>query len=76
MAAANAVGRVLVGAKGILSTPAASCVIRDNQAYGGIILSASHNPGGPDGVPGDTSVSPAVQEALDALVDVTIPIPR
>ena len=49
MAAANGVSRILVGAKGILSTPAASCVIRGNQAYGGIILSASHNPGGPDG---------------------------
>ena len=49
MSAANGVGRVLVGANGILSTPAASCVIRKNEAYGGIILSASHNPGGPDG---------------------------
>ncbi|MFT3803103.1 MAG: alpha-D-glucose phosphate-specific phosphoglucomutase [Burkholderiaceae bacterium] len=49
MAAANGFGRVLVGRRGILSTPAASCVIRKNQAYGGIILSASHNPGGPDG---------------------------
>lgn len=49
MASANGVGRVLVGQKGILSTPAASCVIRGNNAYGGIILSASHNPGGIDG---------------------------
>ncbi len=49
MAAANGFGRVLVGRGGILSTPAASCVIRKYQAYGGIILSASHNPGGPDG---------------------------
>ncbi len=49
MATANGVGRVLVGANGILSTPAASCIIRGNDAYGGIILSASHNPGGPDG---------------------------
>ena len=49
MAAANGFGRVLVGANGILSTPAASCVIRKNQAFGGIILSASHNPGGPEG---------------------------
>ncbi len=47
MAAANGFGRVLVGRGGILSTPAASCVIRKNQAFGGIILSASHNPGGP-----------------------------
>lgn len=49
MAAANGVGRVLVGQDGILSTPASSCVIRKYQAFGGIILSASHNPGGPDG---------------------------
>jgi len=49
MAAANGFGRVLVGQHGILSTPAASCVIRKHQAYGGIILSASHNPGGPEG---------------------------
>lgn len=49
MAAANGFGRVMVGRGGILSTPAASCVIRKYQAFGGIILSASHNPGGPDG---------------------------
>jgi len=49
MAAANGFGRVLVGRGGILSTPAASCVIRKYQTCGGIILSASHNPGGPDG---------------------------
>jgi len=49
MAAANGFGRVLVGQGGILSTPAASCVIRKYQTYGGIILSASHNPGGPEG---------------------------
>lgn len=47
MAAANGFGRVLVGQGGILSTPAASCVIRKSNALGGIILSASHNPGGP-----------------------------
>jgi len=49
MAAANGFGRVLVGQGGILSTPAASCVIRKYQTFGGIVLSASHNPGGPDG---------------------------
>lgn len=49
MAAANGVGRVLVGQGGLLSTPAASCLIRKYQAFGGIILSASHNPGGADG---------------------------
>jgi len=47
MAAANGFGRTLVGQGGILSTPAASYVIRKNNAFGGIILSASHNPGGP-----------------------------
>jgi phosphoglucomutase len=40
---------VLVGQGGILSTPAVSCVIRKHGALGGIVLSASHNPGGPDG---------------------------
>lgn len=49
MAAANGFGRVLVGQGGLLSTPAASCVIRARKAFGGIILSASHNPGGPHG---------------------------
>jgi phosphoglucomutase len=49
MAAANGVGRVVVGQDGILSTPAASHLIRTLPAYGGILLSASHNPGGPDG---------------------------
>ena len=49
MAAANGFGRVLVGQAGILSTPAASCVIRKYKTFGGIILSASHNPGGVDG---------------------------
>ena len=49
MAAANGFGRVMVGQGGILSTPAASHVIRKHKAFGGIILSASHNPGGPHG---------------------------
>jgi phosphoglucomutase len=49
MAAANGVGRIKVGQGGILSTPATSCVIRKYNAYGGIVLSASHNPGGPNG---------------------------
>ncbi|HDN69426.1 MAG TPA: alpha-D-glucose phosphate-specific phosphoglucomutase, partial [Gammaproteobacteria bacterium] len=48
MAAANGVARVIVGQGGLLSTPAASCIIRKYQTNGGIILSASHNPGGPD----------------------------
>jgi phosphoglucomutase len=49
LAAANRFGKVLLGRGGILSTPAASCVIRKHRACGGIILSASHNPGGPGG---------------------------
>ena len=48
MAAANGFGRVLVGQGGILSTPAASHLIRSSGAFGGLVLSASHNPGGPD----------------------------
>lgn len=48
IAAANGYGRVMVGQGGILSTPAASHVIRKFGASGGLILSASHNPGGPD----------------------------
>lgn len=48
MAAANGFKKVLVGQDGILSTPAASNVIRQYQTLGGIILSASHNPAGPD----------------------------
>ena len=47
-AAANGVARVLVGQGGILSTPAVSCIIRQYKTQGGIVLSASHNPGGPD----------------------------
>ncbi|HZV17945.1 MAG TPA: alpha-D-glucose phosphate-specific phosphoglucomutase [Sphingobium sp.] len=48
MAAANGFGKVMVGRGGILSTPAASNLIRQYGALGGLILSASHNPGGPD----------------------------
>ncbi|WP_242097102.1 alpha-D-glucose phosphate-specific phosphoglucomutase [Sphingomonas sp. CROZ-RG-20F-R02-07] len=49
MAAAATFGRVIIGQGGILSTPAASHLIRKRGAIGGLILSASHNPGGPDG---------------------------
>ena len=49
MAVARGYARVLVGQGGILSTPAVSAVIRRRRASGGIILSASHNPGGPEG---------------------------
>ncbi|WP_035985232.1 alpha-D-glucose phosphate-specific phosphoglucomutase [Leptolyngbya sp. KIOST-1] len=73
MAAANGFGRVLVGQGGILSTPAASCVIRKNKAFGGIILSASHNPGGPDedfGIKYNTgNGGPAPEGITDAIYD-------
>ncbi|XP_028856362.1 phosphoglucomutase-1 [Denticeps clupeoides] len=49
IAAANGIGRLVIGQNGIMSTPAVSCVIRKIKAIGGIILTASHNPGGPNG---------------------------
>lgn len=49
MAVANGYKRILVGQNGIISTPACSLLIRQRQLDGGIVLSASHNPGGPDG---------------------------
>lgn len=83
MAAANGFGRVLVGQGGILSTPAASCVIRKNNAFGGIILSASHNPGGPEedfgikynianGGPAPEKVTSAIFEASKTITEYTI----
>jgi phosphoglucomutase len=71
MAAANGYARVLVGQGGILSTPAASCVIRKFQTFGGIILSASHNPGGPEGDFGikfnSSNGGPATEFVTDAI---------
>jgi phosphoglucomutase len=49
MAAASGAAKVLVGRGGILSTPALSDLVRQRGAFGGIVLSASHNPGGPQG---------------------------
>lgn len=49
LAAANGVRRLIIGQGGILSTPAASHLIRKHGAQGGFLLTASHNPGGPDG---------------------------
>ncbi|XP_043941492.1 phosphoglucomutase-1 isoform X2 [Protopterus annectens] len=49
IAAANGIGRLVIGQNGILSTPAVSCITRKIKAIGGIILTASHNPGGPSG---------------------------
>ena len=78
MAAANGVGRVLVGQGGILSTPAASCVIRQHGAFGGLILSASHNPGGPDGDFGikfnAANGGPAPEKITDAIYAKTLSI--
>ncbi len=48
IAAANGFGELIIGQGGLLSTPAASNIIRKYHAFGGLILSASHNPGGPD----------------------------
>jgi phosphoglucomutase len=71
MAAANGIGRVLVGTGGIVSTPSASALIRENKAFGGIILSASHNPGGPEGDFGVkynvTNGGPAPEKITDAI---------
>ena len=71
MAAANGIGRILVGKGGILSTPAASAIIRQYKAYGGIILSASHNPGGPKGDFGIkyniTNGGPAPEKVTEAI---------
>ncbi|MGD0186189.1 MAG: alpha-D-glucose phosphate-specific phosphoglucomutase [Roseiarcus sp.] len=71
IAIADGFGRVVVGQGGILSTPAVSALIRAIGAYGGIILSASHNPGGPDG---DFGVKynignggPALEKITDAI---------
>jgi phosphoglucomutase len=75
MAAANDVGRAIVGQRGLLSTPAASCLIRKNGAFGGIVLSASHNPGGPHGDFGikynATNGGPAPEKITDAIFAAT-----
>jgi phosphoglucomutase len=80
MAAANGVQRVLVGQGGILSTPAASCVIRKYKTQGGIILSASHNPGGPDedfGIKFNTpNGGPAPESVTEAIFSRTCGIDR
>ncbi|CAL8280794.1 unnamed protein product [Lota lota] len=49
MAAANGVGRLIIGYHGIMSTPAISCAVRKYKAMGAIVLTASHHPGGPQG---------------------------
>ena len=71
MAAANGVARAMVGRGGIFSTPAVSHAIRLHGAFGGLILSASHNPGGPDGDFGikynGANGGPAPEKVTDAI---------
>ena len=75
MAAANGFGELIIGQGGLLSTPAASNIIRKYQAFGGIVLSASHNPGGPDedfGIKYNVSNGgPAPEKFTDALYENT-----
>jgi len=83
MAAASGAAKVIVGQNGLLSTPAASHLIRLRGADGGIILSASHNPGGDDGDfgikyntanggPAPESVTNAIFEASEAIAEYQI----
>ncbi|KQN24318.1 phosphoglucomutase [Sphingomonas sp. Leaf34] len=80
MAAANGFGRVIVGRGGILSTPAASHMIRKRGAIGGLVLSASHNPGGPDedfGIKYNiANGGPAPESITDAINARTLEIDR
>ena len=78
MAAANGFGKVIVGRGALLSTPAASCIIRKYAAFGGIILSASHNPGGPNadfGIKYNASNGgPAAESITEAIYNLSIKI--
>jgi phosphoglucomutase len=78
MALANGFGRVLVGKGGILSTPAASNLIRKYGAFGGVVLSASHNPGGPEGDFGikynSANGGPAPEKVTEAIFARTLVI--
>ncbi len=75
MAAANGIKRVLVGQNGLLSTPAVSNLIRKYECVGGIVLSASHNPGGPNGDFGikfnAANGGPALERVTDSIFTVT-----
>src|SRR5450631_4718007 len=75
IAAANGFGKLVIGKGGILSTPAVSGLIRALGAFGGIILSASHNPGGPDGDFGIKynagNGGPAPEKVTDAIFERT-----
>ncbi len=83
MAAANGAAKVIVGKDGVLSTPAASHLIRKNKTDGGLILSASHNPGGidadfglkyngPNGGPAAESVTDKIYAATQTLTEYRI----
>lgn len=78
IAAANGFAELIIGQGGLLSTPAASHIIRKNKAFGGIILSASHNPGGPEedfGIKYNVNNGgPAPEKFTDALFDNTTTI--
>ncbi|XP_041359453.1 phosphoglucomutase-1-like [Gigantopelta aegis] len=78
MCAANGVSKLLIGQNGIFSTPAVSCIIRKYKTNGGIILTASHNPGGPDGDFGIkyniSNGGPAPESVTDAIFKYTTTI--
>jgi len=78
IAAANGVGKILVGQNGIISTPAVSAIIRSRKANGGFIMSASHNPAGPDedwGIKYNyKSGQPAPESITDKIYDNTMSI--
>lgn len=78
IAAANGVGKILVGQNGIISTPAVSAIIRSRKADGGFIMSASHNPAGPDedwGIKYNyKSGQPAPESITDKIYDNTMSI--
>ena len=78
MGVANGFGRLIIGRGGLLSTPAVSCVIRKRSTDGGIILSASHNPAGPEGDFGikynGSNGGPASEAVTDAIYAETASI--
>ncbi len=85
MAAANGAKRMIVGRDGLLSTPAASNLIRKRKTDGGIVLSASHNPGGPEedfgikfnvpnGGPAPEAITSAIYEASGSISEYRIAI--
>lgn len=80
MAVANGFETLIIGQSGILSTPAASCVIRKYGAVGGLVLSASHNPGGPDedfGIKFNrANGGPASETQTDKIHQITESIPH